>query len=61
MPQIRLTLDPWPAEYESSFEIDGFDEEDQVKVDTDVEGVASPAKSRPRVYMRHGVGLTRAA
>lgn len=48
MPPIRLTLDPWPAEYESSFEIDGFDEEDQVKVDTDVEGVAWQAIEPPK-------------
>lgn len=48
MPQIRLTLDPWPAEYESSFEIDGFDEEDHVKVDTDVEGVAWQAIEPPK-------------
>jgi hypothetical protein len=60
MAQIRLTLDPWPAEYESSFEIDDFDEDD-AKVDTDVEGVAwqaiePPKQERPGVlYFIDGV------
>jgi hypothetical protein len=58
---VRLCLrPPWPAEYESAFEIDGFAEED-AKVDTDVEGVAwqaiePPKQERPGVlYFIDGV------
>jgi hypothetical protein len=39
MTSIRLRLDPWPAEYESPFQIDEFQEEADVNVDTAVEGV----------------------
>ena len=36
---IRLRLDPWPAEYESSFQIDEFEPESAGKVETEVEGI----------------------
>ena len=39
MTEIRLRLDPWPAEYESSFQIGEFEPEPDAKVETDVEGV----------------------
>jgi hypothetical protein len=39
MAQLQIRLDPWPAEYESSFQIDEFEEE-IAQVDADVEGVA---------------------
>ena len=38
MKSIRLRLDPWPAEYESPFQIDEFQEEADATVDTAVEG-----------------------
>ena len=39
MKQTRLLLDPWPAEYESPFQIDELDEEGQANVDATVEGI----------------------
>jgi len=39
MATIRLRLDPWPAEYESSFQIDEFDQDSADKVETEVEGI----------------------
>ena len=49
MTAIRLRLDPWPAEYESSFQIDDF-EQDAGKVETDVEGIGWRAvEPQPRV------------
>lgn len=39
MAQIRIRLDPWPAEYESSFQIEEFKEEASAKIDTEVEGI----------------------
>jgi hypothetical protein len=39
MTSSRLRLDPWPAEYESSFQIDEFEPESEGKVETDVEGI----------------------
>ncbi|HWC76070.1 MAG TPA: hypothetical protein VG778_01335 [Blastocatellia bacterium] len=38
MANPRLYLDPWPAEYESSFQIDEFDEDGSAEVDHTVEG-----------------------
>ena len=38
MKKTRLLLDPWPAEYESPFQIDELDEEGDPNVDTTVEG-----------------------
>ena len=55
-----LRLDPWPAEYESSFQIDEFEEEG-AQVDADVEGVAWQAigptrQERPKtLYFVDGV------
>jgi hypothetical protein len=39
MTSSRLRLDPWPAEYQSSFQIDEFEPDSAGKVETDVEGV----------------------
>lgn len=39
MTRIRLRLDPWPAEYESPFQIDEFQDDADVNVDTAAEGV----------------------
>jgi uncharacterized protein len=39
MRHTRLRLDPWPAEYESSFQVDEFEPESEGKVETDVEGI----------------------
>jgi hypothetical protein len=39
MATIQLRLDPWPAEYESSFQIDEFDQDSAGKVETEVEGI----------------------
>src|SRR3972149_358265 len=39
MPNFALRLDPWPAEYESSFQIDEFEQEADGKVDAAVEGI----------------------
>jgi hypothetical protein len=46
MPQIKLRLDPWPAEYESSFLVEELQGEADEKVDTAVEGAwqAIPAQ-----------------
>jgi hypothetical protein len=38
MADIRLSLDPWPSEYESAFQVEGFEEE-AAHIDTNVEGV----------------------
>ena len=38
MPQIKLRLDPWPAEYESSFLIEELEDDAHEKVDVTVEG-----------------------
>jgi hypothetical protein len=49
MAATRLRLDPWPAEYGSSFEIDEFEPESAGKVETDVEGIGwSAVEPRPR-------------
>ena len=39
MATIRLRLHPWPAEYDSSFQIDEFEQDSEGKVDADVEGI----------------------
>ena len=39
MTVARLRLDPWPAEYESSFQIDEFEQDSESTVETDVEGI----------------------
>jgi hypothetical protein len=39
MAQLQIRLDPWPAEYESSFQIDEFEQESGAKIDAEVEGV----------------------
>jgi hypothetical protein len=47
MAQIRLRLDPWPAEYESSFQIEEFEQEAGAKIDTTVEGIGwEPVEAR---------------
>ncbi len=44
-----IRLDPWPAEYESSFQIDEFDQDSAGKVETEVEGIAWHAvEAQPR-------------
>jgi uncharacterized protein len=48
MARNQLTLDPWPTEYESAFQIEGFDEDDhEAKIDADVEGAWEPVARRP--------------
>ena len=37
MKQTRLLLDPWPAEYESPFQIDDLGEEPEGRIDTTLE------------------------
>ena len=50
MKQTRLLLDPWPAEYESPFQIDELDEEGEPNINTTVEGISwQPVKPRDRV------------
>lgn len=54
MASTRLRLDPWPAEYESSFQIDEFEPDSAGKVETDVEGIEWSAvepqeRERPEV------------
>jgi hypothetical protein len=39
MKPLRLRLDPWPAEYESPFQIDEFQDDGDVNVDTTVEAI----------------------
>ena len=39
MTAIALRIDPWPAEYESSFLVDEFEQESAGTVETDVEGI----------------------
>ena len=39
MQRTSIRLDPWPAEYESSFQIDEFEQDSGGKVETAVEGV----------------------
>ena len=39
MAKPSLRLDPWPAEYESSFQVEEFEEEVGAEVDTEVEGI----------------------
>ena len=51
MKETRLLLDPWPAEYESPFQIDELDEDGQPNVDITVEGGAWPAME-PRAQVR---------
>src|SRR6185295_15550151 len=47
MKQTRLLLDPWPAEYESPFQIDELDEEGEPNINTTVEGISwQPVKPR---------------
>ena len=51
MATIRLSLDPWPSEYESAFQVEGLAEESP-QIDTGVEGVgwrSVDAVSRGRV------------
>ncbi|HKZ03695.1 MAG TPA: hypothetical protein VJ180_15740 [Pyrinomonadaceae bacterium] len=62
MTQIRLRLDPWPADYESSFQIEELKEEADAKIDTEVEGIGWQAVEpggdygRPeRIYFVDGV------
>ncbi|MCI0413965.1 hypothetical protein L0222_14355, partial [bacterium] len=51
MPNFALRLDPWPAEYESSFQIDEFEEEPDGKVDTGVEEIGwSAVEPKPWVW-----------
>ena len=55
MAQIKLRLDPWPAEYESSFLVEEFDGEADENVDTTVEGTwdTIPAREHaPRASRR---------
>jgi hypothetical protein len=49
MASIKLRLDPWPAEYESSFQIEEFEEELRGEVDADVEGVGWVAIEPPPI------------
>ena len=55
MPQIKLRLDPWPAEYESSFLVEELQGEADEKIDTAVEGAwqAIPAQqcAQPELIM----------
>jgi hypothetical protein len=51
MKQTRLLLDPWPADYESPFQIDELDEEGEPNVDTTVEGISWQAV-KPREQVR---------
>lgn len=51
MAQTRLRLDPWPAEYESSFQIDEFEQDSAGKVETEVEGVGWSAVE-PQTHAR---------
>ncbi|SRR6266404_1100579 len=46
-----IRLDPWPAEYESSFQIDEFDQDSAGKVETEVEGIGWSA-IEPKVRER---------
>jgi hypothetical protein len=39
MQRIAIRLDPWPAEYESSFQIDEFEPDSPGKVETHIEGI----------------------
>ena len=39
MAETRLRLDPWSAEYESSFQIDEFEPESEGQVETEVEAI----------------------
>jgi hypothetical protein len=62
MTQIRLRLDPWPADYESSFQIEELQEEADAKIDTEVEGIGwqavEPGADYPRperIYFVDGV------
>src|SRR6185503_6264026 len=49
MTTTRLRLDPWPAEYESSFQIDEFDQDSAGEVETEVEGIGCNAvEPQPR-------------
>ena len=49
MQRTGIRLDPWPAEYESSFQIDEFDPESAGKVETEVEGIGWQAvEPQPR-------------
>jgi hypothetical protein len=52
MPNTRLRLDPWPADYDSPVQIGGFDEDADARVDTSVEGIGwkpvdCPPRARP--------------
>ena len=38
MPQIKLRLDPWPVDYESSFFVEELQDESDEKVDTTIDG-----------------------
>jgi hypothetical protein len=54
MKPIRLRLDPWPAEYESPFQIDEIQEEADATVDTAIESVGWQAvepsdRERPKL------------
>ena len=59
MVKARLRLDPWPADYESPFQIDDFDDAADEKVDNTVEGIpwqaVPPPKPRPRLEPLHFV------
>lgn len=49
MVRNQLTLDPWPSEYDSAFQVDGFEDEEEAKIDTDVEGAWEPVECQALV------------
>ena len=62
MATIRLRLDPWPAEYERSFQIDEFEQDSEGKVDGNVEGagwLAVEPQPQARPESIHFVGGVR--
>ena len=48
MANTRLRLDPWPADYDSPIQMDGFDDEADARVDTAVEGIGWKVVECPR-------------
>jgi hypothetical protein len=47
MAKIKIRLDPWPVEYETSFQIEDFEQESGAKVDATVEGIGwEPVEAR---------------
>src|SRR5580704_2760360 len=48
MANTRLRLDPWPADYDSPIQMEGFDDEADARVDTAVEGIGWKVVECPR-------------